>query len=171
VKGRGGCLHGVLAGTSPNMTSFRKISSRVLAQGRAEEARRRAALDAALAKALPPHVSKENWTNWNRYGWFGCPGNRRRTCSDSACAIGASCKRMAELGLAGDGTPLWRKDRPRCGARTRKGTPCLVRVQPGKRRCRFHGGLSTGPRTAEGKARVAEAQRRRWAEWRRSIQG
>jgi hypothetical protein len=132
VKGRGGCLHGVLAGTSPNMTSFRKISSRVLAQGRAEEARLRAALDAALAKALPPHVSKENWTNWNRYGWFGCPGNRRRTCSDSACAIGASCKRMAELGLAGDGTPLWRKDRPRCGARTRKGTPCLVRVQPGK---------------------------------------
>jgi hypothetical protein len=33
--------------------------------------------------------------------------------------------------------------------------------------CRFHGGLSTGPRTAEGKARIAEAQRRRWAMVRR----
>jgi len=65
--------------------------------------------------------------------------------------------------LQGDGV---RKDRPRCGARTRKGVPCLVRVEPGKRRCRFHGGLSCGPTTAEGKARIAAAQRRRWAEWR-----
>jgi hypothetical protein len=32
------------------------------------------------------------------------------------------------------------------------------------------GGLSTGPRTAEGKARIAAAQRRRWAERRSSIQ-
>jgi hypothetical protein len=39
------------------------------------------------------------------------------------------------------------------------------RSEPGKRRCRFHGGLSTGPRTAEGKVRIAAAQRRRWAEW------
>jgi DNA invertase Pin-like site-specific DNA recombinase len=36
-----------------------------------------------------------------------------------------------------------------------------LRRKVGKR-CRFHGGLSTGPRTAEGKARIAEAQRRRW---------
>src|ERR1700694_2596506 len=32
-----------------------------------------------------------------------------------------------------------------------------------ERRCRFHGGLSTGPKTIEGKARIAAAQRRRWA--------
>jgi len=37
-----------------------------------------------------------------------------------------------------------------------------VKVEPGKRRCRFHGGLSTGPKTSEGRARIAEAQRRRW---------
>ncbi|WP_420541627.1 HGGxSTG domain-containing protein [Rhodosalinus sediminis] len=53
-----------------------------------------------------------------------------------------------------------------CGARTRKGTPCRAKSEPGKRRCRFHGGKSTGPRTPEGKARIAEAQRRRWARWR-----
>ncbi len=29
---------------------------------------------------------------------------------------------------------------PRCGARTRKGTPCLAPAVTGKRRCRMHGG-------------------------------
>ena len=151
------------------MSSFRKTSSRILEQERQRGAVRKTAIQAALSKPPPPRVSRENWTDWNRYGWFGCPGNRRRTCSDPDCAIGAKCKRMAALGLAGDGSPLRRKDRPRCGARTRKGDPCLVRVEPGKRRCRFHGGLSTGPRTAEGKARIAAAQRRRWAEWRARV--
>jgi len=37
-----------------------------------------------------------------------------------------------------------------------------VKVEPGKRRCRFHGGLSAGANTSEGRARIAEAQRRRW---------
>ena len=51
----------------------------------------------------------------------------------------------------------------RCGARTRQGRPCLRRPVKGKARCPNHGGLSTGPRTEEGRARIAEAQRRRWA--------
>jgi hypothetical protein len=55
-----------------------------------------------------------------------------------------------------------RKDRPRCGAKTRAGGTCMVRVEFGKERCRFHGGLSTGPKTEAGRARIAEAQRRRW---------
>jgi hypothetical protein len=37
-----------------------------------------------------------------------------------------------------------------CGAQNRQGQPCSVKVEAGKRRCRFHGGLSTGPKTAEG---------------------
>lgn len=56
-------------------------------------------------------------------GWVTCPGERNQTCSDPACAVGAKCKRLAELGLAGNGTPLRCKDIARCGARTRKGTP------------------------------------------------
>jgi hypothetical protein len=59
-----------------------------------------------------------------------------------------------------------RKDRPRCGARTRAGGTCMVRVEFGKARCRFHGGLSTGPKTSVGRARIAEAQRRRWRAFR-----
>jgi transcriptional regulator with XRE-family HTH domain len=50
-----------------------------------------------------------------------------------------------------------------CGAKTRKGTPCRCKSEPGKRRCKFHGGKSTGPKTQAGRDRIAEAQRRRWA--------
>jgi hypothetical protein len=45
----------------------------------------------------------------------------------------------------------------RCGARTRKGTPCSCPAVRGKQRCRMHGGLSTGPRTAAGLARSKRA--------------
>lgn len=50
-----------------------------------------------------------------------------------------------------------------CGAMTRKGQPCRMSPELGRTRCKFHGGKSTGPRTPEGRARIAEAQRRRWA--------
>jgi hypothetical protein len=40
-----------------------------------------------------------------------------------------------------------------CGAKTRKGTPCKVLALPNGR-CKFHGGLSTGPKTPEGKAKA-----------------
>lgn len=49
-----------------------------------------------------------------------------------------------------------------CGAQNREGRPCSNKALNGKRRCRFHGGLSTGPRTPEGRARIAAGQRRRW---------
>ena len=45
----------------------------------------------------------------------------------------------------------------RCGARTRAGTPCLRWPMPNGR-CRLHGGCSTGPRTAEGLARIRAAR-------------
>lgn len=54
----------------------------------------------------------------------------------------------------------------KCGALTRKGTQCRCKPLPGKQRCKFHGGASTGPKTPEGRERIAEAQRRRWARWR-----
>ena len=33
---------------------------------------------------------------------------------------------------------------PRCGAKTRSGTPCRAPTVNGRRRCRMHGGLSPG---------------------------
>jgi hypothetical protein len=42
----------------------------------------------------------------------------------------------------------------------------MMRVEFGKARCRLHGGRSTGPKTEAGRARIAEAQRRRWRAFR-----
>ncbi|WP_346742430.1 HGGxSTG domain-containing protein [Govanella unica] len=61
-----------------------------------------------------------------------------------------------------DPTPQMSKiPRPKCGARTRNGEPCKASVlwdnahnKPRNGRCRLHGGLSTGPKTAAGKRRV-----------------
>lgn len=53
---------------------------------------------------------------------------------------------------------------PRCGAKTRSGTPCRG---PGmlNGRCRMHGGTSTGPRTEQGLERCRRAN---WKHGRRS---
>lgn len=53
------------------------------------------------------------------------------------------------------GGRLLRQSAGKCGAkRHRDGRPCEARAEPGKARCRFHGGRSTGPRTAKGKAKA-----------------
>jgi hypothetical protein len=61
-----------------------------------------------------------------------------------------------------------KRQRPKCGAKTRQGTPCQApavwdreRDRPRNGRCRMHGGLSTGPRTPEGRRVAAENVRRR----------
>lgn len=42
-----------------------------------------------------------------------------------------------------------------CGAKNREGMPCKINYIYGNGRCRFHGGLSTGPKTTEGKKRAS----------------
>jgi hypothetical protein len=67
------------------------------------------------------------------------------------------------------GLPKWgSRDKQRCGAKLhRKLAVCRRWPVPGRTRCRLHGGLSTGARTPEGKARVLAALvegRQRWLE-------
>lgn len=50
-----------------------------------------------------------------------------------------------------------------CAATTRAGTPCKRKDIYSNGRCKFHGGMSTGAKTAEGKARQLEGYRR-WQE-------
>lgn len=50
-----------------------------------------------------------------------------------------------------------------CGAKTRKGTPCKRKDLHKSGRCKLHGGLSTGPRTEEGREGCRQAALRRWA--------
>ena len=47
---------------------------------------------------------------------------------------------------------------PRCSAKTRTGCPCRAPAIRGKKRCRMHGGRSIGPRTEQGRARIAAAR-------------
>ena len=67
---------------------------------------------------------------------------------------------------------LWwsraKRERPRCDAKCRDGNPCEAPpvwnkrlVQAVNGRCRMHGGLSTGPKTEEGRRRIAESNRAR----------
>ena len=56
---------------------------------------------------------------------------------------------------------------PRCGARTRRDQACQAPAVRGKRRCRMHGGPSTGPRTAAGRERSTRA---RWTHGRYSAE-
>jgi hypothetical protein len=66
------------------------------------------------------------------------------------------------------------RQRPRCGARLRgerAGLRCQRRVVQHRTTCPSHLGrcrlgMSKGPTTAEGRRRVSEAQKRRWARWR-----
>lgn len=77
--------------------------------------------------------------------------------------------------------PVPKHERPKCGARCRSkdGAPCEARAvwddernAPRNGRCRMHGGLSTGARSPEGRARCKENGRRgAEARWRRRHEG
>ncbi|MEQ8246198.1 MAG: HGGxSTG domain-containing protein [Alphaproteobacteria bacterium] len=54
----------------------------------------------------------------------------------------------------------------KCGARRKyDGQPCQAPARANGR-CKLHGGLSTGPATEEGRRRISEAQKARWARFR-----
>ena len=62
---------------------------------------------------------------------------------------------LIEAGIATRFGPDW--PGRRCGAKTRAGGACQIPSIKGRGRCKLHGGRSTGPRTAAGRARVAAA--------------
>ncbi|WP_353937384.1 HGGxSTG domain-containing protein [Mesorhizobium liriopis] len=113
-----------------------------------------------------PRIDPFWWRYYQDYGWFPCPGAKRKSpdyrCGKWECYCGLKCEHMAARGLDGDGKPLPKSERPRCGAKIRQGGLCAVRVVPGKMRCRLHGGLSTGPRTQEGRAKLSASLADRW---------
>src|SRR5258705_13924014 len=54
----------------------------------------------------------------------------------------------------------------KCAAKTRTGEPCKRRGVGKGGRCRNHGGMSTGPKTLEGRKRMSSAQPHRWIMYR-----
>ena len=61
-----------------------------------------------------------------------------------------------EIGAETRFGPDWPGER--CGARTKAGTSCKRPAVKRTGRCTRHGGKSTGPRTEEGRARIAAAK-------------
>ena len=104
-----------------------------------------------------------------RARWRDCPAtmhlpqDARRSCGGCKDVV---CMRMREKGLNETSTALPYAHRPNCGAMTRSGRPCANKVIPSKKRCKFHGGLSSGPKTQEGKPKIVAAQKARWDKWR-----
>jgi transcriptional regulator with XRE-family HTH domain len=76
--------------------------------------------------------------------------------------VRAPARTHGVLAPGAEGTKMSAPKEVRCEAKTRAGTPCRHLARPNGR-CRLHGGLSTGPKSAEGRARIAAAQRARWA--------
>ena len=67
---------------------------------------------------------------------------------------------MRALGLVLRGRNLRRlADNGRCKA-------TAIKTKRGAWRCPLHGGLSTGPKSADGKARISAAARQRWEAYR-----
>lgn len=52
-----------------------------------------------------------------------------------------------------------------CGARKKDGLRCRSKSLHKGGKCKFHGGLSTGAKTPEGKARAIAAMRAGWVRW------
>ena len=84
---------------------------------------------------------------------------------------GTMTKILAVEYLDEEATP--KKDRPRCGARTRQGAHCQAPVvwdretdRPKNGRCRMHGGMSTGPRTEGGRSGSLLALQKGHRAWR-----
>lgn len=118
----------------------------------------------AAATAMANQAHREWLESLGRDGRI-CPGTLHKPEGSRLwCRIcqGKTCDDMRAKGLDDSGQPLPLKARPACGAATRAGGSCLQKIVPCKHRCRFHGGLSTGPKTAEGRARISAAQKARW---------
>lgn len=52
-----------------------------------------------------------------------------------------------------------------CGAKNRRGLPCQCKLLLKGGKCKFHGGMSTGPKTPEGKARSLAALKEGYSRW------
>ncbi len=75
---------------------------------------------------------------------------------------------LVEQGRATRFGPQWKGIR--CGAKTRRGTPCLKPAIKTKARCQLHGGRSTGARTPEGLQKLKDIHRKHGQRSREAIE-
>jgi len=106
-----------------------------------------------------PRVAGYYWLGERNLLEHQTADHARQTPESVAPAAAASPAAPANRGRLRHGNPSGDYlAAPRCGARTRAGCPCRQPAMANGR-CRFHGGKSTGPRTAVGLARSRAARR------------
>lgn len=102
--------------------------------------------------------------------WLGCAGSlsSKSRFFPAEHFLSGDRLQVARPALRHEGyhPPMAADPKPLCGARTRAGGRCQRHPMPNGR-CRLHGGLSTGPRTEEGKLRSVVALIVGHTEWRR----
>jgi DNA-binding XRE family transcriptional regulator len=117
-----------------------------------------------LARAAGVHVNTVKYHEGLSGIIGGWAVERIRTAFDLAKVLPPKTSR-AGLFLQGDNAATDHGERL-CGAKTRKGGSCRQKALPGRNRCKFHGGMSTGPKTLKGRQSIAERQRSRWRAYR-----
>jgi len=104
------------------------------------------------ARAAPVHASDRAESSFPPHGWWEPAASERISRPRLSATAGKRHGPRSDVSKA-----------PRCGAKTRGGTACQCPAMRNLRRCRLHGGKSTGPRTAAG------LERRRRARWRYGV--
>jgi hypothetical protein len=86
------------------------------------------------------------------------PPKADETCFETVTKPDSADEAQAKRGWLNNGNPPGDFTKaPRCGAKTRRGTPCMGPAMTNGR-CRMHGGCSTGPRTPAGLKRSRNAR-------------
>ncbi len=116
---------------------------------------RRRSLVGALGALTSAHRHALTFVEYDRtrkrYAWESAAEHREALRRSEARAAGFLARIVAiraELDASRPST---------CGARCRDGHACRAPRVRDRRRCKLHGGLSTGPRTDEGRARALAA--------------
>jgi len=89
-----------------------------------------------------------------------------RTRASSGIIVEEIVADITPANTLGPSQPINKKPGARCGAKTRSGQACRRPGLGRGGRCANHGGASTGPRSDEGRKRIALAQKKRWARFR-----
>ena len=103
--------------------SFKGLGDQITPEDQARK------LEATSIVAGPPTgsgITLAAWRSWHECEFFVHP-RRRTTCEKVEYKLASACL-AREIGLDGNGAPLRRRARPKCGARKRQGEPCAVRA-------------------------------------------
>jgi len=150
-----GCMMGGM--DHPHAEHIEAVDHQVSATASEPPRVRRLSLVGALGSLTRAHARAVSWLEFTRAekrpAWR-TPLEHRAAIDTAAARVDGLLARM--VAIRAELHSLDVRD-GRCHARCRDGHACRAPVVRGRRRCKLHGGLSTGPRTPEGRERALAA--------------